>query len=518
MAKTVSKLRTSTASGNTANKYLFITDTASNESTKIALDNVFPSLQSGITGGGVSAGSAGESPLDLFVGGGSGSAQANTSKSVLIFKGLGVEDSASNGAITVRTDTSTSDANKQNLVIKLLQNKIKLSVAENTTSKFISESTGINALNLGSSAHVGATQLAVANGGTGLGTITAGSILSGNGTLDPSLVDMGLGGKLLMGVGVGTTPTTLNAGTSGYFLMSNGAGAALTWEQVTISTATLASTLDMANNNIDLGTGVISGTGLSTKGLRLSNSTNEVFVGTMTNARFDSGFNTDTGITLGNITGSTAQAISMAACSSGSSPIFQILGSSASGTGNAGGSVRIIAGAGDTNGNGGELRLSGGAKAGSGTDGAVNLYVGTTQAVSVDENTDVNIKTGSLVIDTATEGIVHKGSLTVTQATNHSTGVTISSTSGVITLASVALAAAAEADFRVTNTTVQTDSVILLTMQSPASSTAVDNATLVAQLDEINNGSFNIRLSNPGAASTSTTAHKIHFLIINNSL
>ena len=145
MAKTVSNLRTSTASGNTSNKYLFVTDTASNESTKIALDNVFPSLQSGLTVGTVTPGSPGVLPLDMFVGGGSGSAQANTSKSVLIFKGLGVEDSASNGGISIRTDISTSDPNKQNLVIKLAQNKIDLSIAQNTTSKFISESTGTNA-------------------------------------------------------------------------------------------------------------------------------------------------------------------------------------------------------------------------------------------------------------------------------------------------------------------------------------------------------------------------------------
>ena len=84
-------------------------------------------------------------------------------------------------------------------------------------------------------------------------------------------------------------------------------------------------------------------------------------------------------------------------------------------------------------------------------------------------------------------------------------------------MAGVALAAGAEADFAVTNSTVQTDSVILLTVQSPAAASATDNATLIAQLDAVANGSFNIRLTNPGAATTSTNAHKIHFLVINNS-
>ena len=75
-----------------------------------------------------------------------------------------------------------------------------------------------------------------------------------------------------------------------------------------------------------------------------------------------------------------------------------------------------------------------------------------------------------------------------------------------------------QADFAVTNSTVQSDSVILLTVQSPAAASATNNATLVAQLDEVNNGSFNVRLSNPGAGDTSTSAHKIHFLVINNSV
>jgi len=105
----------------------------------------------------------------------------------------------------------------------------------------------------------------------------------------------------------------------------------------------------------------------------------------------------------------------------------------------------------------------------------------------------------------------------VTQATNKGTGVTLNTTSGVITLAGVALSAAAEADFAVTNSTVQADSVILLTVQSSAAASATDNATLCAQLDEVNAGSFNVRLTNPGAGNVDTNAHKIHFLVINNS-
>jgi hypothetical protein len=67
----------------------------------------------------------------------------------------------------------------------------------------------------------------------------------------------------------------------------------------------------------------------------------------------------------------------------------------------------------------------------------------------------------------------------------------------------------------VTNSAVTTGSLILLTVQCPAAASATDNATLVAQLSGVSNGSFNIRLTNPGAGNTSTNAHKINFLVIN---
>ena len=160
----------------------------------------------------------------------------------------------------------------------------------------------------------------------------------------------------------------------------------------------------------------------------------------------------------------------------------------------------IQAGTGDGNGNGGDTTISGGLRAGSGTDGDVIIKTGSSgvlaTAVTVDEAQNTTLG-GHLIITSATDGIavVYSSSGTVTQATNHSTGVTLNSTSGVITLAGVALAAGAEADFAVTNSTVQSDSVILLTVQSPAAASATNNATLVAQLDEVNNGSFNVRLS-----------------------
>ena len=122
-----------------------------------------------------------------------------------------------------------------------------------------------------------------------------------------------------------------------------------------------------------------------------------------------------------------------------------------------------------------------------------------------------------MIVTSATEGIVHTGSGTITQATDHTTAVTINATSGVITLAAVALNAATNAEFTVTNSTVQTDSVIILTVQDE---NTTNNAQLTACTHTIiANGSFKISVFNPAATgATSATASKIHFLIINNSV
>ena len=120
-----------------------------------------------------------------------------------------------------------------------------------------------------------------------------------------------------------------------------------------------------------------------------------------------------------------------------------------------------------------------------------------------------------IVIDAATSGIKHVNSGTVTQATNHTTGVTINATSGVITLAAVALNAKVNAEFTVTNSTVQSDSVILVSVQDENTTNSV---SFTATTHTIADGSFIISLHNTlSSGNTSATASKIHFLVINNS-
>ncbi len=103
----------------------------------------------------------------------------------------------------------------------------------------------------------------------------------------------------------------------------------------------------------------------------------------------------------------------------------------------------------------------------------------------------------------------------VTQATSHATGVTLNKRAGVITLAADAVAATTNVEFTFTNDTIKADSVILLTMQDE---NTTNNKQLACAVHTIAAGSCVITIVNPhSASSTSATASKIHFLIINST-
>ena len=506
MAQRASDLSKKTKSSTTTDEVLIIQNTGTQKTSQFPLDDVFPMLQDGsTTSHGRSIGSAlgVSTTTPLFVGGGFGSSITGSDKNTLIFKGLRSNDTV----IEVKNETLSGDATKGNVVLDFNQSLLDLSACDNSSSGFLST------VNLTSNV---SNTLPVANGGTNATSFADKAVIitqdSGTDTL--SAATMSTNGQLLIGGTSGPAVATLTAGTNVTITNSDGG------ISIASSIGTISSTLDTSNNNIDLGTGWLTGDGTA-EGINID-STGKVFIGDSNpTAYFTSELNVDGGISIGKTDGSLATTIVAKACTSGSTQPFLISGSNASGTGNAGGAMLIQAGTGDGNGNGGDTTISAGLRAGSGTDGDVIIKTGSsgvlTTAVTVDEAQNTTLG-GHLIITSATDGIVHTGSGTVTQATNHSTGVTLNATSGVITLAGVALAAAAEADFAVTNSTVQSDSVILLTVQSPAAASATNNATLVAQLDEVNNGSFNVRLSNPGAADTSTSVHKIHFLVINNSV
>ena len=85
MATKVSQLRTANKASNTSREFVLLSNIDSNSSTKLALNDILPTLQSGKTSSSVSAGTAGTTVQDIFVGGGVGSSIKNSDKSILIF-------------------------------------------------------------------------------------------------------------------------------------------------------------------------------------------------------------------------------------------------------------------------------------------------------------------------------------------------------------------------------------------------------------------------------------------------
>ena len=509
MAQKISDLRDVNKSGETSREYLLLSNIDNRNSSKISLNDVLPTLQSGKTTGSVTAGTNGNTVQDIFVGGGIGSATTGTDKSVLIFKGLNAEDSYS--ALTIRTDTGTADSSKKNLVLKLNHSNIRLDQANNATAQFLSKTGGSNGLNLGDTTHY-TGQLGVAGGGTGAATLTDHGVLIGSGTSAVTALAAMAKGSLLVGRGTSSDPDVVGIGTDGFALIADSNEASgLKWGKVSISEASLTNNLITNDNNISLGTGWLAGTTNYNAGIKLSDSNDYVYIGSGT-SYYNNFLNVEGSITLGSSTGSTASVIKANNCSSGASPTLTVQGAN-NDDGNVGGKVIIKAGNGDTNGNGGDVEIQGGSKAGTGTDGDVVIKTGGTLGLTVnqDQNTVLN---GKLVVPTL-KGIDVKGTSTVTQATSITTGVTLNAMAGVISLHATSFAAADENEFVLSNNLISTSSIILLTMQQAEGSTEADGATLVAGLGgSPGSGTCRIRITNPGSATTSAAA-KVNFLVIN---
>jgi hypothetical protein len=100
---------------------------------------------------------------------------------------------------------------------------------------------------------------------------------------------------------------------------------------------------------------------------------------------------------------------------------------------------------------------------------------------------------------------------TVTQATNRTTGVTLSKLSGAITTSTASLAAESTADFTVTNTKVAVGDVVAVSVRSGSNGggTTVSVITVAA-------GSFVIRVhnGNVAAGTAETGAIIINFVVL----
>ena len=490
----------------TTNDVLLVVNKKTGANSQFSLTDVFPKLQNGKTiSASVLGALLGVTPASMYVGGGYSSSITGSENNTLIFKGFRLATSTTvtgSSPLFLKEETDSGNVLKGNIVLGWDASAYELSNFANTTTGFL---TSVNL-----SSNVTGT-LPVSRGGTGIASVADKAVIitqdSGPDTL--SALAMSTNGQLLMGGTSGPAVGTLTAGTN--MTITNADGA------ITLASAigTIGSTLNMSNNKLQMGTGWITQDGGS-EGLLLD-STGKTFIGASTPTAYHADdLNINSSITLGDTNGTTTQNIRMRSTSTGASPALNILGATTTVSGRDGGDVTITAGAGEGVGNGGHLVLNGGVDGGSGTDGDVNIKTAGSSALLIDENRDVNIKAGHLVVVGATKGIVHTNSGTITQATDHTTGVTINATSGVIQLAAVALANATNAEFTITNSTVQADSVILLTIQDE---NTTDNAQLSVATHTIASGSFKISVHHADSAgATSATASKIHFLIINNSV
>jgi len=97
---------------------------------------------------------------------------------------------------------------------------------------------------------------------------------------------------------------------------------------------------------------------------------------------------------------------------------------------------------------------------------------------------------------------------TVTQTTNRSTGVTLNKTSGQITTDATSLAAGAEAEFTVTNSTVAATDTVIVNI------TPGGTGTPQAYVSNVGSGSFKITITNLHASTADTSADVINFVVI----
>ena len=370
MALRAKDLSKKTKSSTTTSEVLILQNTTTAKASQFPLDDVFPMLQDGSASSGTKALTTAlgvSAPTSLFVGGGFGSSITGSDKNTLIFKGLRSNDTV----IEIKNETIAADPSKGNLVIDFNQSVLDLSACSNTSSAFLST------VNLAS--NVGATILPVANGGTGVAALADKAVLitQDSGTDTVAAAAMSTNGQLLIGGSSGPAVATLTAGTN--MTITNADGAIT----LASSIGTISADLDMANYDIDLGTGWLSGDGTH-EGVNIDSS-GKVFIGGSTpSSYFTSDLNINGNVSLGTTNGNANVVVAMKPTTSGITSSLHITGAHASGTTNGGGRVTIAAGDGDSNGSGGDAYLDGGRKAGSGTEGSVYIRTAGSTALQMD--------------------------------------------------------------------------------------------------------------------------------------
>ena len=103
----------------------------------------------------------------------------------------------------------------------------------------------------------------------------------------------------------------------------------------------------------------------------------------------------------------------------------------------------------------------------------------------------------------------------VTQATNHSTAVTLNKQAGVITLAGVALNTNSSAEFTFNNSNIKAGSVVITGLQAAATGRTA-GANLQVYVHTITAGSCKVVVANTDDENTDAAdVFAIHFLVVN---
>ena len=304
--------------------YFLIANTTVPTNYKILAQDFFPSLNT-----------SGTSSESLFVN--------ITNKNVLNFKGI----KSLNSLLTVATASN-------NITLQVNEANINLANCNNATSAFLST------VNL--TTNVTGT-LPVANGGTGATTLTANSLILGNGTGAFTSLGAASNGQLVIGrTGLSPLLATLTAGAN--VTITNGSGTIT----IAAALATMTSAVDGSGYNL-YNLGWLSGDG-DNEGLKIDSS-GRVFAGSSTPTSFFTGdLNVNQDIYL---KGGVTQYIKQADSSSGTSLLVLQGGSRVSSAG-VGGGVRILGGNSVGANQAGGVAIYTGNHDGSGTAGDIVFY------------------------------------------------------------------------------------------------------------------------------------------------
>ena len=374
-----------------SNHFLETSNSVSTFSNKISIATLFPSL--------VNAGSGSE---DIFV--------SVTNKNQLNFKGI---KSGDTGVLTVATTSN-------NIVLTALEAGIDLSLCNNLTSGFVTGPDFTTTVT---------GECAVINGGTGLSTLAKGSVLYADNTDSIAAATPSAQGQILAHNTTTGIPAwiTLTGGTNTSVVNTAGV--------ITINStlATMAADLDMANYDIDLGTGYLSSDGAS-NGIRVTG--NNAYIGASGSYINTGALNIDGGDII--FTSDTSPTIKPTATSGSTTGMALDLES--------GGSVNGVSGeltikGGDASGSGaaGHVTIEAG-KSASGTDGSIRLktYTSTSAITAITvapEGQDVTIDTGNLIM--SSKGVYMRNSAYPTVIRHQPAPATTDDGTAVVSVANI---------------------------------------------------------------------------------